>query len=113
MNNIGLRFKKIRLHFNFTQKEFAKELNIRQQYLSRYEKEQADIPNNVLLALHEMGIDLIWLITGKGEMLGDLLQIDNFSSEMKEIIILLKEFATPTILSDLKKKLLEIKNIHL
>lgn len=66
--SIGNRLKQVRKALNLTQKQFAEKLGIVHQYLSRYETDQADIPDKIKIKLHEMKINVIWLLVNEGDM---------------------------------------------
>jgi transcriptional regulator with XRE-family HTH domain len=65
---VGQRLKEIRKDLGHTQKEFASELQISQQNVSRYESGQLEISLHIITALYEMGYDTNWLLYEKGHM---------------------------------------------
>ena len=69
MKNLGIRFKKIRKHFNFSQEEFATKLGITKQAISNIENSKSAPSIHVLskLAL-DFSVSLNYLVTGKGEV---------------------------------------------
>ena len=48
---------------------FAEKLGITQTTLSKYENGTSQVPDDVKLKISQFGINLHWLVTGKGEML--------------------------------------------
>ena len=66
---ISNRFKLIRKSNGYTQIEFAKVLNCTQSCISDYEKGRNNIPDTIKEKLFNMGFNINWLISGKGNML--------------------------------------------
>lgn len=64
----GNRLKQIRETLQLTQYEFAKKFNLRQQYISRYESGESDLPTDLLNSLYKKGVDISWLLFGSGKM---------------------------------------------
>ncbi len=60
--------KEIRKDLGYTQKEFASELQISQQNLSRYESGKLEISLHIATTLYEKGYDTNWLLYEKGYM---------------------------------------------
>jgi transcriptional regulator with XRE-family HTH domain len=58
------RLKTVRLKLGLSQKEMGERLNVTQAAYNRYEKEVREIPQEMLLALFQIGIDITWLLTG-------------------------------------------------
>ncbi|NIZ19245.1 helix-turn-helix domain-containing protein [Entomospira culicis] len=69
MQTIGQRVRLARKHFGWTQHQAAEHLGVKQNMLSRYEREEHHIPDPIKVKLHALGINLTWLLTGEGEML--------------------------------------------
>ena len=67
-DKIGDRFKLVRIKLNLTQLQFAQLLNLKQNQISRYERNEASIPEEIKLKLYAKGISLNWLYTGEGKM---------------------------------------------
>ena len=66
---IGERLEKIREKLGFsTQKVFAEKLGLKYQSYVNYEKGERTLPDEVKLKLFEMGINILWLLTGEGDM---------------------------------------------
>ena len=65
---VGQRLKEIRKDLGYTQKEFASELQISQQNLSRYESGKLEISLHIATTLYEKGYDTNWLLYEKGYM---------------------------------------------
>lgn len=65
-DKISLRLKELRKILRIYQREFAKILGIRQKTYSAYESGDAEIPDEIILKLHKLGINLNWLIAGQG-----------------------------------------------
>ena len=66
---IGTRLRKIREHFNETQEVFSRRIGAKRGTLSKYEKGDLSLPDQIKENLFEIGISLDWLITGGGKML--------------------------------------------
>ncbi|MBX7151427.1 helix-turn-helix domain-containing protein [bacterium] len=64
----GNRLKQIRETLQLTQNEFARKFNLRQQYVSRYESGEGDLPIDFLNSLYKKGVDVSWLLFGNGKM---------------------------------------------
>lgn len=64
---ISQRLKEIRAGLGLSQAKIASACGIPQTTYSKYELGAA-IPDKVLGALHKLGINIIWLITGEGSM---------------------------------------------
>ena len=64
---ISQRLKEIRAVLGLSQAKIASACGIPQTTYSKYELGAA-IPDKVLGALHKLGINIIWLITGEGSM---------------------------------------------
>ena len=65
--DIGTRLREFRLRESMTQVAFAEKLDIKQNYLSRYESGETEIPDVVKQKLYDIfkeRIDFNWLITG-------------------------------------------------
>lgn len=66
MNN---RIKLIRENENMTQDEFGKRLGVTRQSISRLEKGERNLTNQMMLSIcKEYGINESWLKTGEGDM---------------------------------------------
>ncbi len=66
---VGDRLKELRTHLNFTQQEFALQLNLKQSIFSLYENNQRGMSFDILKRIREVtNCNLTWLITGDGEM---------------------------------------------
>jgi len=68
--DVGVRFSRFRKQINKTQQQLADELGIYQSTITSFEKGKT-FPNlKYLFHVHEKyGLDITWLITGKGDML--------------------------------------------
>jgi transcriptional regulator with XRE-family HTH domain len=62
------RFKNIRKSLGYTQNDFAKLLGTTQQCISDYEKAKNQIPDKIKEKLYNLGYNINWLISGKGQM---------------------------------------------
>jgi len=68
MNEVGSRLLTLRKKMQLTQVQFAKEIGITQNVYTRYETGKLDLPDHLKSKLHQIGVNLNWLITGEGEM---------------------------------------------
>lgn len=69
METVAERVKKIRISQGFSQKDFAKKLNITQSVISDIENKRRGISRNVLLSMgREFDINANWILTGQGEI---------------------------------------------
>ena len=75
MCNIGSRIRLLRKEENLTQAEFSRRLFISQSYLSGLENGN-EKPTDKLIRLIslEFGVDEKWLLSGDGEMYGDIFE---------------------------------------
>ncbi len=67
-SDIGIRLRKIREHLVETQTVFAQRFGLSRDDVANYELGRCDIPTRVLAELDRMGINLSWLLNGRGEM---------------------------------------------
>lgn len=91
MSNIAQRLRKIREKLGYTQGEFAKELQIKQQLLSKYETGRLDISNTLKVKLHlDFNVSIDWLLTGNGSIF-----LNNSEQKLSfdDAVSLLKNFA--------------------
>lgn len=65
---IGERLRKVREHYTENQKEFAKRLGSTQGLVSKYERGDLSLPDEIKFVLLQIGVSGDWLITGKGSM---------------------------------------------
>ncbi len=65
---IGSRLRQIREHLVETQTVFAQRFGLSRDDVANYELGRCDIPTRVLAELDRMGINLSWLLNGRGEM---------------------------------------------
>ena len=69
-DEICLRFKEIRLHFNVSQSGFAEKLEIKQGHVSAIEIGHNNVSTSIMHKLIEVyKININWLISGKGSMI--------------------------------------------
>jgi repressor LexA len=64
----GARLKQAREMMLLKQEDMADKLNIGQSAYSKMERGKSDFSNGLLVLIPELGINLNWIITGKGEM---------------------------------------------
>ena len=64
------RIKTLRTFLNLTQQEISDQIGIKQQTWAHYEKGRRKLPIETMLALSShFGVNLHWLMTGRGDML--------------------------------------------
>ena len=82
---MGVRFSRFRKQINKTQQQLADELGIYQSTITNFEKGKT-FPNlKYLFHVHEKyGLDITWLITGKGEMIVYDYRISGNAGEISE-----------------------------
>lgn len=68
MDNVCGRLRNLRNKMQLSQVEFSHKYGINQQTLSKYENGKLSIPDDLKIKLHHEGVNLNWLLTGKGEM---------------------------------------------
>ena len=68
MSEISERLLTIRKHMRLTQVKFAEKIGTTQNVYTRYETGKLEIPDHLKSTLHDLGINLNWLLTGEGEM---------------------------------------------
>lgn len=78
----GIRIKKARKALNKNQKEFANDIKISQQSLSRIETNETEIGIECLSRIQNIGINAQWILTGEGSM---FLSNDELESKMTPI----------------------------
>lgn len=70
--DIGIRLKEVRTAYYANHKlsisDFAEELNETRHNIGNYERGIANVPNRLLAALYEKGINPIYIITGEGSV---------------------------------------------
>lgn len=135
---IANQLKLLRKEFALSQTDFGKKIGKTLRAVQNWESGERN-PDDSIIQLISMvfGVNEVWLRTGKGEMLinkstglvfGDYSNyniannVNQYYSgrdvspamrdEIKEIVNLMIEYATPKILNQFKDKLLEIKKLH-
>ena len=88
MSNINDRIKKIRLDSKLTQADFAKELHISREYVSRIENGK-DNPSGAIKGLIcvKFNINSIWLETGEGKINRKHNSIDKYRYVLDDTIL--------------------------
>ena len=76
MKEVGSRLLTLRKQMKLTQVQFAKEIGITQNVYTRYETGKLDLPDHLKSKLHQIGVNLNWLLTGKGQMFQELVPMD-------------------------------------
>ena len=66
--SVGKRLKELRICKNMTQLEMGDMLDIPQSNLYRYESDVSKLTTEKLEKIHQLGVNVNWLITGEGEM---------------------------------------------
>lgn len=66
---IGIRLRLVREHFSENQKQFAERLKTTQGLISKYERGDLGLPDEIKLVLVQNGVSGNWIITGEGSML--------------------------------------------
>ncbi len=65
---IGERLKKTRYLLGFDKAvAFSEKLGLENQTYGRYEKGERGLPDKIKFQLHEMGVNISWLVTGQGD----------------------------------------------
>ena len=88
-DNPGYRLRLLRLKLKKAQQEFADELGVSGSTMSRYEK-NLRCPNTYFFRLlrEKTGVDLNWLLTGKGSMFEvypqDLIRIKSIGTKIQK-----------------------------
>ena len=136
-----IQIKKLRKYFGMTQTQFAEHLGKGMRTVQNWEN-GSNIPSVSVLThiCKTFGVSEAWLLTGKGEMFektsnsqyavgtniiqsnghGSVLQILTSSDRIKEavnddvqeLVELIVQYATPAMIREWKKKLLQIKKLH-
>lgn len=116
--NIGDRLKVIREHLKLSQNQFVEVFNIKQATLSKYERNDLSIPDELKMKLMtEYNINLNWLLTGQGSMFLDKEVTPTVNTEAlllkseyeKRLLELEQKLETEKkIVADLKDKNLEL-----
>ncbi len=81
---INYRLKQIRKEFGLSQAKFALKFNLPQSTYAQYEKGGRAIPDNLKLVLSQFGINMNWLIAGKGNMYFEENSIGNKSPKNEQ-----------------------------
>lgn len=76
MKESSSRLLTIRKHMQLTQVQFAKKIGITQNVYTRYETGKLELPDHLKEKLHQIGVNLNWLLTGKGPMFQELIPLD-------------------------------------
>jgi transcriptional regulator with XRE-family HTH domain len=83
--DVGARFNQFRKKLNKTQQQFANELSIYQSTITNFEQGRTFPSLNYLFHFHERyGLNITWLITGKGEMIFKDYQILNNAASISD-----------------------------
>jgi SOS-response transcriptional repressor LexA len=59
-----------------TQVQFSKKIGTSQNVYTRYETGKLELPDHLKGSLHQIGVNLNWLLTGSGPMFQELQQVD-------------------------------------
>lgn len=65
--SIGQRLKSIRTELGLSQDKFAGRLSVHLRSYASYEQDQRPLPQDIILTLYDLGYDITWLLTGKGD----------------------------------------------
>ena len=65
---LGKRLRSIRSYLNETQTNFGSRFGLKRHDIANYELGRADLPSRLMSGLDELGVNLSWLLTGKGSM---------------------------------------------
>ena len=68
MENYGERVRKIRKEMGLSQSKFGHQLDLATMIISRIESNETGLKAPILAKLDEMGVNISWLLTGKGNM---------------------------------------------
>lgn len=84
---MGSRIKELRKYFKMTQEEFASELGIKQNTLSRYEAGQTPIPESLIeLIRHKWRVDVEWIRGGEGSMFEELDEDEEITTFFADVL---------------------------
>ncbi len=97
------RIKQIRLGLNKSQGDFAREINVVQQQLSKYERGENKPSADFLTKLVEkMNVNINWLLTGEGEMFNFVkTKYDNVEA------VEIQYYENPTLIETIKNPIIE------
>jgi transcriptional regulator with XRE-family HTH domain len=88
----GGRLKQAREAINLKQEDMADKLNIGQSAYSKMERGKSDFSAELLALIPELGINLNWIITGKGEMfLPEPDETSNLLNEMSNQVRVMRD----------------------
>ena len=113
MDELSLRIKQLRKHLGKSQVEFAKDLGVHEQSVSKWERGLVK-PENTLLGemAGKYSINMNWLMTGQGNMLASSVDSQFLDSPLVQELI--KEFKRLPeseqwrFIGDLKSKVAEV-----
>ncbi|MBE3022675.1 helix-turn-helix transcriptional regulator [Campylobacter sp. 7477a] len=118
MDNI---LKEIRANLGYTQDKMAEKLDIHKQTYIRYENGSRKIPSQVLKKISEISGESLNYLFGYQSISGDhntqisgsniSIGSTSDSKELVEVIELLRKYGNTKLISDLKEKLLKIKEL--
>ena len=77
--HIGERIRLFRESLGKNQREFSEMLKIKQQSLSKYENGALNLPDEVKIDFLKYGVNLSWLLTGKGAMTQEMPEQSEFN----------------------------------
>lgn len=81
------RLKKIREHFNLSQKDFAKKINLSQNAISTFESGNRNLSDRTIHDICNVyGVSETWLRTGDGKMFADLTRDEKLVMEFGRIL---------------------------
>jgi len=108
-NTLSQRIKMLRSHFDLTQTEFARKIEITMQSVSSWERGLTNPRKSDLKkVVKSFGINKEWLIDGKGEMLNSKVTVNDFSENRESIDRVQKLERT---VSELKDEIFFIKTM--
>lgn len=113
---IDNKLKEFREFLGLKQKTFAEELSVPLQTYIRYEHNKREAPSGLLKKIaNKYGVDLNTLYTGtitgsnNIQAIGKNNIVESSRGELDELMELIRDYAPPKMIKDLKEKLLKIK----
>lgn len=114
--NLKLRIIESANYFSISVREFEKKCNINRGTLGSIKEEQS-INSNILAKIIDNApqINIVWLITGKGKMILNTSEIDQFIIEEPKIEYNKKDLVSEYLIkriNDLEKEVEDLKGKH-
>lgn len=97
MSEISERLLSVRKHMGLTQVQFSKKIGTSQNVYTRYETGKLELPDHLKGSLHQIGVNLNWLLTGSGPMFQELPSLPVSSEDFLRLPVVARIAAGPPL----------------